>query len=90
MPETETHHGSTERIGWSIEVSDDTATIPNVSITTYGTQEAQAREDFARRSKAMHRGKTIRLVRQVTAEAWVTHVDTVESIVKAARAEADR
>jgi hypothetical protein len=85
MPEpltTETHHGTTERIGWSIEISDDTLDHPNGSVTTYGSDEARARADYERRGRAMHRGRTIRLVRRVTAEAWVTHADTVEQTVK--------
>lgn len=78
---TETHHGSTERVAWSVEVSDDTAGCPNASIQLHA-DEASARADFARRARYMHRGKSIRLVRSVTAEAWVSHTDTVESVSK--------
>jgi hypothetical protein len=74
--ETETYHGSRERVAWSV--------TRNGSTLLFGDREDDARADYARRVKTLHKGETIRLERLVTAEAWVQHADVIEQRVKEA------
>lgn len=77
-----TTHGTSDRVSYAIEVTDDTAPHPSTSTMLYGERKDEAIRDFAARAKAMHRGKTIRLARMVRTEAWVQHGEVLDALSK--------
>lgn len=74
MSDVGTFHGSRERVSWSV--------TRNTSTTLFGDDEEQARADYERRRKTLHRGESIRLERLVVAEAWVQHLDVIDETAK--------
>ena len=82
MSEVRVHHGSRERISWTVSVYDDLSPHPSASHKLFGDREAEARADFARRSKYLHKGKTIRLERLVTVRSWIHANEAIEAVTK--------
>lgn len=66
---TETYHGSREHVSWAV--------TRNNSTLMFGERETEARANYARRARTLHRGETIRLDRLVSVEAWVQHTDVI-------------